>query len=362
LEIYGILNHKIQNQSDAEYRRTLSDELAKSEQKASGLAQDLIKAEQKTKLQKLTAPVDGVVQQLAIHTVGGVVTPAQALLMVVPSESRLEIEAMVSNRDIGFVQAGQDAEIKVDTLNFTRYGLLHGKVLSVSQDAIIRERKQDRLDDRGAGSQNDTSEPQGQELSYSARISLDRAKMQIDKRMVVLVNGYATAGGPRFACIFQQGASGPWVARHGLTSAQYQAAFNEFTSQGYVLDWVSGYFDGSQDLYAAIWRRQPNAPAWEARHGLTSAQYQAFFNAITGKGYKPVVVCGYGADAQDRYAAIFRNSECSCVAGASRLNARPIPSGVRPIRQSRLPARIGQWLYRWRFVGGQDRIAAIWTR
>src|SRR5262245_23948716 len=65
-------------QAVAEYRRALSDELAKAEQKANGLAQDLIKAEQKTRLQLLTAPVDGVVQQLAIHTVGGVVTPAQA--------------------------------------------------------------------------------------------------------------------------------------------------------------------------------------------------------------------------------------------------------------------------------------------
>src|SRR5262249_60612297 len=67
-------------QAEAEYRHTLSDELAKAEQKATGLAQDLIKAEQKTRLQALTAPVNGVVQQLAIHTVGGVVTPAQALL------------------------------------------------------------------------------------------------------------------------------------------------------------------------------------------------------------------------------------------------------------------------------------------
>ena len=138
-------------QAVAEYRRTLSDELAKAEQKANGLAQDLIKAEQRTRLQQLTAPVDGVVQQLAIHTVGGVVTPAQALLVIVPSDSRLEIEAMVSNRDIGFVHAGQEAEIKVDTFNFTRYGLLQGQVLSVSQDAIIRDRPQDRSERPAAG-------------------------------------------------------------------------------------------------------------------------------------------------------------------------------------------------------------------
>ena len=118
----------------------LSDDLAKSEQKANGLAQDLIKAQQKTRLQQLTSPVDGVVQQLAVHTVGGVVTPAQSLLVIVPNDSQLEIEAMVSNRDIGFVQPGQDAEIKIDTFNFTRYGLLHGEVLSVSQDAIIRDK------------------------------------------------------------------------------------------------------------------------------------------------------------------------------------------------------------------------------
>jgi hemolysin D len=176
-------------QAEAEYRHTLSDELAKAEQKANGLTQDLIKAEQKTRLQLLTAPVDGVVQQLAIHTVGGVVTPAQSLLVIVPSDSRLEIDATVSNRDVGFVHAGQEAEIKIDTFNFTRYGLLHGQVLSVSQDAIIHERQNDRP--RELGTQDDSSEPKGQELNYSAHISLDRTKMRIDDRMVNLSPGMA---------------------------------------------------------------------------------------------------------------------------------------------------------------------------
>jgi len=178
-------------QAIAEYSRTISDELAKSEQKASGLAQELIKAEQKTRLQQLSAPVDGMVQQLAIHTVGGVVTPAQPLLVIVPSDSRLEIEAMVSNRDIGFVHPGQEAEIKIDTFNFTRYGLLHGQVLSVSQDAIIRDQQQDRPNDRRLGTLNESSEPRGQELNYSARVSLARTQMQIDDRMVNLSPGMA---------------------------------------------------------------------------------------------------------------------------------------------------------------------------
>jgi len=98
---------------------------------------------------------------------------------------------MVSNSDIGFVHAGQEAQIKVDTFNFTRYGLLHGQVLSISQDAVIRDRQQDRLGERMPGNASDSSEPKGQELNYSARISLDRTAMQIDGMMVNLSPGMA---------------------------------------------------------------------------------------------------------------------------------------------------------------------------
>ena len=128
-------------------------------------------------------------QQLAVHTIGGVVTPAQALLVLVPEDSQLEIEAMVSNRDIGFGHPGQDAEIKVDTFTFTRYGLLHGKVLSVSRDAISRDKPNDKGGAPGADSPS--SEPKGQELSYAARISLDRTQMQIDDNLVNLGMGMA---------------------------------------------------------------------------------------------------------------------------------------------------------------------------
>jgi hemolysin D len=178
-------------QTAAEYRRTRFEELTKAEEKTAGLAQDVIKAEKRTKLQALEAPVDGVVQQLAVHTVGGVVTPAQPLLVVVPLDSRLEIEAMVSNRDIGFVHEGQSAEIKIDTFNFTRYGLLHGEVISVSQDAIAREKPQEKSSERAPGMEIFTSEPKGQELSYAARVSLDRMQMQVDDKLVNLSPGMA---------------------------------------------------------------------------------------------------------------------------------------------------------------------------
>ena len=149
--------------------------------------QNVLKAEHRTKLQLLTSPVDGVVQQLAVHTVGGVVTSAQPLLVVVPADARLEIEARVSNQDIGFVRTGQDVEIKVDTFNFTRYGLLHGKVTSLSQDAISRDKSQDKDDKTATGSQESTAE----QSFYSARISIDQTQMHVDGSLVNLGPGMA---------------------------------------------------------------------------------------------------------------------------------------------------------------------------
>ncbi len=130
-------------------------------------------------------------QQLAVHTVGGVVTPAQALAVVVPVDSRLEIEAMVSNRDIGFVHPEQEAEIKVDTFSFTKYGLLHGQVLNVSQDAITRDKPPDKSGDMTTGAESASSEPKGQEMNYAARVSLDRTQMRVDEKLVNLSPGMA---------------------------------------------------------------------------------------------------------------------------------------------------------------------------
>ena len=152
-------------QAVGEFHRTLFGDLAEAERKAGGLADDLAKAQQRTKLQLLTAPVDGVVQQLSVHTVGGVVTPAQQLAVIVPADAVLEVEAMVSNRDIGFVHPGQDAQIKVDTFNFTRYGLLHGRVVSVSPDAIVRETPPGMNNDKPKGAESESSEPKGQEFA-----------------------------------------------------------------------------------------------------------------------------------------------------------------------------------------------------
>jgi hemolysin D len=170
----------------AEFHRGILNDLAEATRKANGLAQDVAKSEQRTKYQALTAPIDGTVQQLAIHSVGGVVTPAQTLLTIVPADSQMEIEAMVDNQDIGFVHSGQDAEIKVDTFNFTRYGLLHGKVVTLSQDAIPRDGSGKSEPSKQTGNDGGASEP-----AYAARVSLDQTQMQIDDKLLNLSAGMA---------------------------------------------------------------------------------------------------------------------------------------------------------------------------
>lgn len=124
----------------AETRRLWLDKLHEAEQRTSSLAQEYIKAGSRRQFMRLTAPVSGTVQQLAIHTVGGVVTPAQPLMIVVPAESPVEVEAYLSNQDVGFVHKGQLVEIKVETFSFTKYGTLDGEVISVSSDAIQDEK------------------------------------------------------------------------------------------------------------------------------------------------------------------------------------------------------------------------------
>ncbi len=189
--LQALVDQRVQTVS--EYQRGLADDLVKADAKAAGLEQDLIKATRKTGLQRLAAPVAGTVQQLAVHTVGGVVTPAQALLVVVPSDSHLEIEAMVSNRDIGFVHPGQRADIKVETFNYTRYGLLHGEVESVSADAVTPDKRDEDPNARPTGLDKDaaSTDTGAKEPVYAARISLDKTAMVVDGRAVRLAPGMA---------------------------------------------------------------------------------------------------------------------------------------------------------------------------
>ena len=123
----------------AEIRRNTLQEINQLTRQSESTKQELTKAKRLTALRVLTTPVDGVVEELSIATIGGIVTPAQELLKIVPNGQVLEIEAGLLNKDIGFVHIGQIAEIKIDSFPFTKYGVIDGEITDISADAIEHE-------------------------------------------------------------------------------------------------------------------------------------------------------------------------------------------------------------------------------
>jgi len=152
----------------SEFDKTNRAQLSDAQNRIRSLSQELLKARNRTAWQHLVSPIDGIVQQLDVHTVGGVVTPAQQLMIVVPREDQLEIEAWVQNKDIGFVDPEQEVEIKVEAFPFTRYGLMDGKVISLSKDAVPLE---------NVG------------YVYAARVSMVRSTINIGNKVVELSPG-----------------------------------------------------------------------------------------------------------------------------------------------------------------------------
>jgi len=155
---------------DAEFRRELLTKLSETERRIDQLQQERVKASQRTRLQRMTAPVAGVVQQLAVHTIGGVVTPAQQLMTIVPESETLEVEAWILNKDIGFVEQGQSAEVKIETFPFTRYGTIDAQMIDVSNDAVTDEQKG---------------------LVYAARVLMKDAVIRVGEKLVNLTPGMA---------------------------------------------------------------------------------------------------------------------------------------------------------------------------
>lgn len=125
----------------AEARRGLTDRLTKATLESVQLEQQGSKTAQRERLTQLVAPVAGTVQQLTVHTPGGVVTPAQALMVIVPDAAEVMAEVVIDNKDIGFVREGQQAAIKLETFPFTRYGTVPATVRSVSADAVVDDKR-----------------------------------------------------------------------------------------------------------------------------------------------------------------------------------------------------------------------------
>jgi len=176
----------------ADFASNIYNELADAEQRLAAATDALAKADRALQLTNLAAPVSGTVQELAVHTTGAVVTPAEQLLGIVPTAGGLAVEAIVENRDRGFVRPGQAAVIKVTTFPFTRYGLLHGIVQRISADAVLMEQPGSTP---ATGSVSAAEAPGALtspgRLVYTARVSLDHTHMNIDGQEVALLPGMA---------------------------------------------------------------------------------------------------------------------------------------------------------------------------
>lgn len=155
-------------QTREEAQRNVLTELAKAEAEAILRREEVTKAKRRRSFQRLVAPVDGVVQELTVHTVGGVVEPARTLMIVVPSQDSIEVEARILNKDVGFIHVGQPAAVKLDAFPFTRFGAVPGRITRISSDAVP---------DRKLGS------------VYMATVRLDRRTITVDDRDVPLTPG-----------------------------------------------------------------------------------------------------------------------------------------------------------------------------
>lgn len=157
-------------QSRAEARAKVLGDLAKAQAEASLRAEELVKSQQRSRLQRLVSPVDGTVAQLSVHTIGGVVEPAKPIMVVVPKGGNLVAEVKLLNKDAGFVRTGQSVAVKLEAFPFTRFGTVPGRVETIGSDAV---------EDEHLG------------LVYAARIRLDRTQIDRGDRTVSLTPGMA---------------------------------------------------------------------------------------------------------------------------------------------------------------------------
>lgn len=157
----------------AERNRDITTKLVEDRKLFQAYMEELKKAEEKDRLSRIVAPIDGKVSQMAMHTLGGVVTAAQPLLEVVPEDAELQVEAWVANKDIGFIQQGQSAEVKIETFSFQRYGTLGATVVDISPDAV-EDKEKGRV--------------------YRVLLSLDKSSFIVNDRYAAISPGMTATG------------------------------------------------------------------------------------------------------------------------------------------------------------------------
>jgi membrane fusion protein, hemolysin D len=176
--------------TDAEIRTNAMGELSKATDRMRAAEEALAKATRRAELQTLRSPISGTVQQMHIANIGAVVTPAQQLLSVVPNDDRVEVEAVLENRDVGFVAAGQRVQLKIDAFPFTRYGLISGTVMSVDRDAEATPVSQPAVQGSQRAADAIDHIEDSERLRYTVHIALQQpGSLDIDGRVGSLLPG-----------------------------------------------------------------------------------------------------------------------------------------------------------------------------
>lgn len=155
------------NQITANYRRQLQTERVEAAAQLEKVNQELAKQQYRNELLELKAPQDGVVKDLATHTVGTVTTPGTILMTLIPQNESLRAEVWVTNEDIGFVRPGQKVKLKISAFTFQKYGMIDGLVEQVSADSSDNG-SSDKNDPLSAASNNKT----GGKLVYKALVTM----------------------------------------------------------------------------------------------------------------------------------------------------------------------------------------------
>ena len=168
------------------------NKLAEASRKADEAREALAKAAARLARTRLTAPIDGVVQQTAVTTVGQVVTTGQQLAVITPAGGKLQVEALVPNLDIGFVKLGQDVVVKVDAFPFTRFGVLHGKVVKIASGAIDEQDAKRALANAAASANVSQMAPAPgtpENFVFPVTVALDESTMKIGDSVVPMTPG-----------------------------------------------------------------------------------------------------------------------------------------------------------------------------
>ena len=121
---------------DASYRKDIMTSLVEAKKEYYSITESIKKADEDARMATIYAPATGKIYNLSIHTIGGIVTDAQPLMQIVPDDVKLIFEVYADNKDIGFIKQGMDAEIKVSTFNFQKFGMVKAEVMEISADAV----------------------------------------------------------------------------------------------------------------------------------------------------------------------------------------------------------------------------------